>query len=60
MATKFTGVPGSTVQLKETIEGFSKIASGEFDNVAEQAFFNVGGLEDVQRQWEKIQKESGN
>jgi F-type H+-transporting ATPase subunit beta len=46
--------------LKETIEGFSKIASGEFDNVAEQAFFNVGGLEDVQRQWEKIQKESGN
>jgi F-type H+-transporting ATPase subunit beta len=60
MATKFTGVPGSTVPLKETIEGFSKIASGEFDNVAEQAFFNVGGLEDVQRQWEKIQKESGN
>ena len=60
MATKFTGVSGSTVPLKETIEGFSKIASGEFDNVAEQAFFNVGGLEDVQRQWEKIQKESGN
>ncbi len=60
MATKFTGVPGSTVPLKESIEGFSKIASGEFDNVAEQAFFNVGGLEDVQRQWEKIQKESGN
>ena len=60
MATKFTGVPGSTVPLKETIEGFSKIASGEFDNVAEQAFFNVGGLEDVHRQWEKIQKESGN
>ncbi|CAB4625449.1 unannotated protein [freshwater metagenome] len=60
MATKFTGVPGSTVPLKETIEGFSKIAAGDFDNVAEQAFFNVGGLEDVQRQWEKIQKESGN
>ena len=60
MATKFTGVPGSTVPLRETIEGFSKIASGEFDNVAEQAFFNVGGLEDVERQWAKIQKESGN
>jgi F-type H+-transporting ATPase subunit beta len=28
--------------------------------VAEQAFFNVGGLEDVERQWAKIQKESGN
>jgi F-type H+-transporting ATPase subunit beta len=60
MATKFTGVPGSTVPLKETIEGFSKIAAGDFDNVAEQAFFNVGGLEDVERQWQKIQKESGN
>jgi F-type H+-transporting ATPase subunit beta len=60
MATKFTGVAGSTVPLKETIEGFSKIANGDFDNVAEQAFFNVGGLEDVERQWSKIQKESGN
>jgi F-type H+-transporting ATPase subunit beta len=60
MATKFTGVAGSTVPLKETIEGFSKIANGDFDNVAEQAFFNVGGLEDVERQWDKIQKESGN
>ena len=60
MATKFTGVAGSTVPLKETIEGFTKIANGDFDNVAEQAFFNVGGLEDVERQWAKIQKESGN
>jgi F-type H+-transporting ATPase subunit beta len=58
MATKFTGVPGSTVPLKETIEGFSKIAKGDFDNVAEQAFFNVGGLEDVERQWAKIQAET--
>ncbi|MEY3406770.1 MAG: hypothetical protein RLZZ556_842 [Actinomycetota bacterium] len=58
MATKFTGVAGSTVPLKETIEGFSKIANGDFDNVAEQAFFNVGGLEDVERQWAKIQAET--
>ena len=58
MATKFTGVAGSTVPLKETIEGFSKIANGDFDNVAEQAFFNVGGLEDVERQWAKIQSET--
>ncbi len=56
MAEKFTGVKGSTVPLKETIEGFSKIASGEFDHIAEQAFFNVGGLDDVMQQWEKIQK----
>jgi F-type H+-transporting ATPase subunit beta len=59
MATKFTGVPGSTVPIKETIEGFSKIASGEFDHIPEQAFFNVGGLDMVMEQYEKIQKESG-
>jgi F-type H+-transporting ATPase subunit beta len=60
MAEKFTGVKGSTVPLKETIEGFSAIANGDFDNVAEQAFFNVGGLEDVERQWAKIQAETAN
>ena len=58
MAEKFTGVKGSTVPLKDTIEGFSAIANGDFDNVAEQAFFNVGGLEDVERQWAKIQAET--
>ncbi len=58
MAEKFTGVKGSTVPLMETIEGFSAIANGDFDNVAEQAFFNVGGLEDVERQWAKIQAET--
>jgi F-type H+-transporting ATPase subunit beta len=58
MAEKFTGVKGSTVPLKDTIEGFTAIANGDFDNVAEQAFFNVGGLEDVERQWAKIQAET--
>ena len=59
MATKFTGVAGSTVPLKDTIEGFAAIARGDFDQVGEQAFFNVGGIEDVLREWDKIQKESG-
>ncbi|WP_337061652.1 F0F1 ATP synthase subunit beta [Kineococcus sp. G2] len=57
MAEKFTGVAGSTVPLKETIEGFSRIADGEMDHIAEQAFFNVGGLEDVERKWAEIQKQ---
>jgi F-type H+-transporting ATPase subunit beta len=60
MAEKFTGVKGSTVPLKETIEGFSKIASGEFDHIPEQAFFNIGGIEDIMRQYDKIQKATGN
>jgi F-type H+-transporting ATPase subunit beta len=57
MATQFTGVEGSTVPLTETIEAFSRIADGEFDHVAEQAFFNIGGLEDLERNWERLQKE---
>ncbi|WGW10485.1 F0F1 ATP synthase subunit beta [Saxibacter everestensis] len=58
MAEKFTNVPGSTVPLADTIEGFQKIVKGELDHVSEQAFFNVGGLEDVEREWARIQKES--
>jgi len=58
MAEKFTSVVGSTVPLKDTIEGFTKIADGDLDHVAEQAFFNVGGLEDVERNWARIQKET--
>ena len=57
MAEKFTNVPGSTVPLAETIESFKKITEGECDHIAEQAFFNVGGLEDVERRWAEIQKD---
>ncbi|MGL4339313.1 MAG: F0F1 ATP synthase subunit beta [Rhodoglobus sp.] len=59
MAKKFTGVEGSTVPLKDTIESFDAIVKGEFDHVAEQAFFNVGSISDVEEQWSKIQKENG-
>jgi F-type H+-transporting ATPase subunit beta len=59
MAEKFTGVVGSTVPVAETVEAFSKIADGEFDHMAEQAFFNIGGLEDLERNWARIQKEYG-
>ncbi|MDP4585979.1 MAG: F0F1 ATP synthase subunit beta [Microbacteriaceae bacterium] len=59
MAKKFTGVEGSTVPLKETIESFDAIAKGEFDHVAEQAFFNVGAITDVEEKWAQIQKENG-
>ncbi len=59
MAKKFTGVEGSTVPLKETIESFDAIVRGDFDHVAEQAFFNVGGISDVEKAWDRIQKENG-
>ena len=59
MAEQFTSVPGSTVPMSETVEAFSKIADGEFDHIAEQAFFNIGGLEDLERNWARIQKDYG-
>lgn len=57
MATKFTNVPGSTVPLADTIESFKMICDGEVDHIAEQAFFNVGGLDMVYANWDRIQKE---
>src|SRR6476661_4864059 len=56
VAKQFTGIEGSTVSLEDSIEGFSKISEGEYDHVAEQAFFMCGGLDDVERQWAEIQK----
>ncbi|GAB3704154.1 F0F1 ATP synthase subunit beta [Mariniluteicoccus flavus] len=57
MAEKFTNIPGSTVPLKDTIEGFQMICNGDVDHVAEQAFFNVGGMDMVMENWDKMQKE---
>jgi F-type H+-transporting ATPase subunit beta len=59
VAKNFTGIEGSFVPLEETIEAFGKIADGDFDDVAEQAFFMCGGLEDVERNWARIQRETG-
>src|ERR1700742_3432631 len=53
-AEQFTGQPGSTVPLKETIEAFDKLAKGEFDHLPEQAFFLIGGLEDLERKAESL------
>lgn len=55
-AKQFTGVEGSTVSLKDTVEGFGAICDGEFDSVAEQAFFNVGGLDDVEKNWHAMKQ----
>ena len=58
MATKFTGVEGSTVPLAQTIESFKMICEGKCDEVPEQAFFNVGDLDDVYKKWDQLKKES--
>ena len=47
VAETFTGVPGKYVPLKETIRGFKMIIDGEMDDYPEQAFFNVGTIDEV-------------
>jgi len=56
-AIRFTGVEGSTVSIKDSVEGFDAIVRGDFDHVAEQAFFNVGAISDVEEKWAQMQKE---
>ena len=45
--------------LSETIESFKMICNGDVDHIAEQAFFNVGNMEDVEKRWDELQKEEG-
>ncbi|MDR1363492.1 MAG: F0F1 ATP synthase subunit beta [Spirochaetaceae bacterium] len=47
VAEKFSGVAGKYVPVKDTIRGFKMILDGELDNIPEQLFFMVGGVEDV-------------
>ncbi|MFA6986481.1 MAG: F0F1 ATP synthase subunit beta [Arenimonas sp.] len=47
VAEVFTGSPGKYVTLKETIRGFKMICDGECDHIPEQAFYMVGGIEEV-------------
>ncbi|MDT5197879.1 MAG: F-type H+/Na+-transporting ATPase subunit beta, partial [Mycobacterium sp.] len=53
-AEQFTGQPGSTVPLKETVEAFDKLAKGDFDHIPEQAFFLIGGLDDLAKKAESL------
>ena len=53
VAETFTGVPGKFVPLKETIKGFRMILDGEMDEYPENAFFNVGSIEDVKAKAEQ-------
>ena len=47
VAEQFTGTPGRFVPLKETIRAFKEIIEGKHDKLPEQAFYMVGGIDDV-------------
>jgi F-type H+-transporting ATPase subunit beta len=54
----FTGLDGIYVPIAETIESFEKLVDGELDDIPEQAFFNVGGVESVLEKAKSLQSES--
>lgn len=47
MAEAFSGVPGVMVSIEDTVKGFNMIMDGEVDDLPEQAFLNVGTIDDV-------------
>ena len=59
VAEKFTGRPGSYVPADETIEAFTRICDGVYDDVPEQAFSGIGGIDDLEEKWHNMQKELG-
>ena len=57
VAEQFTGLPGVMVPLSETIRGFKMILSGELDNLPEQAFLNVGTIDEAIAKGKKMLEE---
>jgi F-type H+-transporting ATPase subunit beta len=58
VAQVFTGAPGKYVSLKETIRGFKMICDGECDHLPEQAFYMVGGIDEVFKKAEDMAKKA--
>ena len=54
VAEQFTGVPGQMVPIEETVRGFRMILDGEADYLPEQAFLNVGTIDEAIRKGEKM------
>jgi F-type H+-transporting ATPase subunit beta len=50
----FTQIPGTNVPVSETVEAFRNLLDGEYDDFPEQAFFNVGGIEDLTKKAEQL------
>jgi F-type H+-transporting ATPase subunit beta len=57
VAEQFTGLKGRYVQIAETIRAFRMIVAGELDHLPEQAFYMVGGIDEVIEKGEKLKAE---
>lgn len=58
VAEQFTGVPGVMVPIEDTIRGFKMIMDGETDDIPEQAFLNVGTIEDVMEKAKRLAEQA--
>ena len=54
VAETFTGTPGKYCKLEDTIKGFKAVVEGEYDDLPEQAFYMVGGIDEVIEKAEKL------
>jgi F-type H+/Na+-transporting ATPase subunit beta len=54
VAAQFTGLEGKYVKIEDTIRGFKEIVEGKHDELPEQAFYMVGGIEEAQEKAEKM------
>ncbi len=54
VAEQFTGVPGTMVNIEDTIKGFRMILDGEVDYLPEPAFLNVGTIEEAIEKGKKL------
>ena len=59
VAEVFTGLNGEYVPVDETVESFEALVNGELDDVPEQAFLNVGGVEQVLAKAKQLQESAG-
>jgi len=50
----FTGRPGKYVKVEDTVRGFAEILEGKYDDLPEQAFYMVGGIEEVAEAAKKL------
>lgn len=55
VAEQFTGIPGKYVPIEDTIRGFQEICDGKHDEVPEQAFYMVGGIDEVLEKAKQLQ-----
>ena len=55
VAEAFTGQPGKYCKIEDTIASFERVVAGEFDSLPEQAFFMVGGIDDVLEQAKRLE-----